>query len=113
MFMILTDNTQKIIYQSVVRTAMDTASWNLWARSQLKQDPYIHVHSFIDHHTNDDGDPPGMPIICLEELVERTIGIMQVDGQSTHFYIVEAIKEHQNQVDSSPTNVKFRCSINN
>src|SRR5688500_3040333 len=112
-FMILTDDTQKIIYQSVVRTATDTASQNLRARSQLEQDPYTHVHSFIDEHINDDGDPPSMPIIHPEEIVGRTIGITQEDGQSTQLRIVEAIKEHQNQVESSPTNVKFRYNVNN
>ena len=53
-----------------------------------------------------------MPIIHPEELVGRTIGITQEDGQTTQLCILEAIKEHQDNAVNSPDNVKFRCSVN-
>ena len=53
-----------------------------------------------------------MPIIHPEELVGRTIGITQEDGQTTHLRIIEAIKEHQEHTMASPTSLKFRCKIN-
>ena len=54
-----------------------------------------------------------MPIIHPEELVGRTFGITQEDGQTTQLRIIEAIKEHQDNIESSSTNVKFRCGVNN
>ena len=51
-----------------------------------------------------------MPIVYPEDLVGKTIGITQDDGQSTQVFIIEAIKEHQDSTSSS--NVKFRCNIN-
>src|SRR5687767_15601262 len=53
-----------------------------------------------------------MSIIHPEELVGRTIGITQEDGQSTHLCIIEAIKDHQDQTENASTNVRFRCNIN-
>ena len=54
-----------------------------------------------------------MPIIHPEELVGYTLNITtQDDGQSLHIHIVEAIKDHQNNVDELSTNVQFKCSIN-
>src|SRR5688500_13753554 len=53
-----------------------------------------------------------MPIIHPEELVGRTIGITQEDGQLTHLHIIEAIKDHQDQTENASTNVRFRCNIN-
>jgi len=59
-----------------------------------------------------DGTQPRMPIIHPEELIGRTIGITQEDGQTTQLHIIEAINEHLNDTENSSTNVKFRCSIN-
>ena len=53
-----------------------------------------------------------MPIIHPEELIGRTIGITQEDGQTTQLRIIEAINEHLNDTESSSTNVKLRCGIN-
>ena len=54
-----------------------------------------------------------MPIVHPEDLVGRIFGVTQEDGQSSQVCIVEAIRDHQDHVDNSSTNVKFRCSINN
>ena len=54
-----------------------------------------------------------MPIIHPEELVGHTIGVTDDHGESTQIKIIEAIKEYQDSVDNSPTNVKFKCSMNN
>lgn len=57
-------------------------------------------------------NPPhsSIPIVYPEELVGKTIGIMQEDGQSTQIRIIEAVQEHQDATNTS--NVKFRCNIN-
>jgi hypothetical protein len=113
-FMILTDDTQKIIHRSIVRTATDLASQNLRANVPTDQEPQVHVQSHIDDPV--DGENTGamrMPIIHPEELVGRTLGITNDDGESTQLRIVEAIKDHQDHVNEPSTNVQFRCSINN
>ena len=53
-----------------------------------------------------------MPIIHPEELIGRTIGITQEDGQTTQLCITEAINEHLDDTENSSTNIKFRCGIN-
>ena len=53
-----------------------------------------------------------MPIIHPEELIGRTIGITQANGQTTQLCIIEAINEHLNDTEKSSTSIKFRCSIN-
>ena len=112
-FMILTNDTKKIIHWLVVQTATDPASKNLQATNPPASDPVQHIQSYIDDNAQDDDVPqPSMPIIHPEELIGRTIGMTQEDGQASQLRIIEAIKDHQNSVDNSSTNVKFRCSIN-
>jgi hypothetical protein len=113
-FMILTDDTQKVIHRSIVCTATDLTSQNLRANVPTDQEPQAHVQSHIDDPV--DGENTGamrMPIIHPEELVGQTLGITNDDGESTQIRIVEAFKNHQDHVNESSTNVQFRCSINN
>ena len=94
-FMILTDDTQKIIHCSVVRSASDTKSRNLRAEAPPEHEPKQHIKSYIDDPIDGEDAPIAtMPIIHPEELVGHTLNITQDDGQSFHICIVEAIKDH-------------------
>ena len=112
-FMILTDDTQKIIHRSIVRTATDPTTKNLRAERPLDHEPEKHIQSHIDDPVNEnDGSRPRMPIVNPEDLIGHTFGVTQDDGQLNQIRIVEAIRDHQSHVDDSSTNVQFRCSIN-
>ena len=112
-FMILTDDTQKIIHRSVIRSALNPESTNIRASNYPDSDPHPHIQSFIDNHPTDTNEAqPRMPIIYPEELVGKLIGLTQEDGQTTQLRIIEAIQEHEDDVNNVPTNVKFRYSMN-
>src|SRR5688572_20353556 len=71
-FMILTDETEKIIHRSVIRTATDPNSENLRANNLPDCDPIQPIQSYIDVDTGDsEGTQPRMPIIHPDELVGR------------------------------------------
>ena len=112
-FLILTEDTEKIIHHSVVRTATDPAAKNLRVDTTPDNVPEMHIHSYIDDVP--DGERNGslkMPIINPEDLVGQTFGVTNEDGHSTQIRIVEAIRDHQDSVDNSSANVQFRCSMN-
>ena len=76
-FMVLAEDTQRILYRSVVRTATDPASENLRASGYPDGDPPQVVHSHIDDKIAElaDGEASEgihMPIIHPEELTGRT-----------------------------------------
>ena len=76
---------------------MDPGSGNLRADNPPDQGPTQHVQSYIDVDMEDvDGTQPRMPIIHPEELIGRTIGITQENGQTTQLCIIEAINEQLN-----------------
>ena len=108
-FMILTDNTQKIIHQSIVHTGTNSASANLVRANPLPDNhkPADYIRSYIDDVPDGEENNTGvyrMPIINPEELVGQTFGSTK-DG--TQIHIVEAIKDHQNHVDDSSANIQF------
>ena len=79
-FMILAEDTQRILHRSVVRTATDPMSRNLRARGYPKEELPQFVRSGIDDQIDQlaDGETPGsicMPIIHPGELVGRTFQI--------------------------------------
>ena len=53
-FMILTDNTEKIIHQSVIQTATDPSSENLQATNPPDREPVGHIWSYIDDNIQGD-----------------------------------------------------------
>ena len=50
---------------------------------------------------------PRVPIIHPKELIGKTIGITQEDGQTTQLCIIEAINEHLNDTESYSISIKF------
>ena len=55
-----------------------------------------------------------MPVISPEDLIGKTF-IMdeQEDGQKFRARITRLIEDHEADVDSNPTRIKFLCSFNN
>ena len=116
-YMILTKDTNKILYRSVVCTATNQATQNLRAENTDKSEPYQHVRSTIDDKIEalDDGETTGtvhMPIVHPEELIGRTFKITGDNEQLQHVKIVEALEEHECFTHEHPLNIQFKCSIN-
>ena len=53
-----------------------------------------------------------MPIVHPEELVGHTFNIPDDKGKLQQVKIVEALEEHEHQVNDHPLNIQFKCSIN-
>src|SRR5687768_11416230 len=94
-YLILTEDTYKILHRSVVRTATDIKSQNLRANDPSRQDPHQVVRSCLDDKIEalGDGETPEaihMPIVHPEELVGRSFKMPTDTGQMQHIRIVEA-----------------------
>ena len=81
-FMILVEDTQRILFRSVVCTATNPSSRNLRARGYPNQDPPVVVHSSIDDSIAEmeDGETPRaikIPIIHPEDLVGRVFEVQE------------------------------------
>ncbi|HEY9710824.1 MAG TPA: hypothetical protein V6D48_21640 [Oculatellaceae cyanobacterium] len=117
-YLVLTEDTQKILHRSVVHTATDPASINKRANGSYTDEPHPYIQSHLDDVPSAlDGEEHGkskniMPIISPDELVGKTFGIMQEDGHMSKIKIIEAIQDHQESTDDSSIKMKFRCSIN-
>ena len=113
-FMILTDDTQKIIHRSVVRSANNPDARNLRADTPPDKEPQEHIQSFIDNDIHGgEAQQANMPIVNPEELVGRILSITQDNGESTKIKIVEAIHDQEISHNGNPSVIKFKCSINN
>ena len=102
-FLVLTEDTNKVLSRSVIRTATDPDSRNLRARNYTNNEPTQFVRSCIDDKVDalDNGETPGsitMPIIHPQELVGHSFAIPDDDGQLQHVKIVEALLDHKCQV---------------
>ena len=110
---ILTDDTQKIIYRSNVRSALDKKALNLRLDplniNLLKKSPKI-----IKGRDVANGENRNMPIVDPIDLIGRTF-LKEPDenGEMHRARIVECIKEHKNNIANDKLNIKFRCSVNN
>src|SRR5687768_6374514 len=94
-YLILTEDTNKILHRLVVCTAIDVKSQNLRANGPSKQDPHQVVRSCLDDKIEalGDGETPEaihMPIVHPEELVGRSFKMPTDTGQMQHIRIVEA-----------------------
>ena len=118
-YKILTDNTNKVIFCSAIRTARDSSKENLRASREAPSEPHPIIKSRIDDdehlaaHGETEKVSMSMPIIDVEELIGRTFLLPREDGQSHRAKIVEAIVDHQRQTEEHPLHKQFRCSVNN
>ena len=114
-FKILTDDTNKILFRSNIRTACDPSSQNL--RETPLNDSFVPIVKSI-HDSNsssapDHGEPSTvqMPIIDVNELVGRTFLLPpEPDGQRFRARILRSIDDHENNLEKE--RMKFLCSIN-
>jgi len=111
-FMILAEDSQKIIHRSAVRTALDPNSRNLRASTHSDHETTSHIRSYLDDEVHDSNDQPRMMIIHPEELVGRTIDVTTDEGQTDQIHIIEAIQRHEDDTEGSTTLTKFRCTRN-
>ena len=114
-YKILADDTNKVIYRSVVRTATDPSSRNLRTEMDKDKEPHPYIKSRMDDEIeNDDGTGPkqSMPIVDPDELIGRTFLLPQDDGQQHRARIVEVITDHQGLVEQSSEHLKFKCAVN-
>ena len=129
---VLTNDTHKVIYRSLLRPCTETDP-NLRAESlggEEEPPPQNFLHTRFDNlqgdgETNrpstqtdssdaDNPDDPPSPIVDPEELVGRTFLMdKREDGQKFRARIVELVKDHENDVDKHPDRIKFVCSVNN
>ena len=112
-FKVLTDDTQKVIHCSVLRSAMDPTVPNNRAGPEDTDEPHAHVKSRIDNFPKDEAQHVSMPIVDPEELTGRTFLIPADDGQTHRARIVEAIDDHEHATHSNDEHIKFKCSVNN
>ena len=130
-WMILTDDTHKVLYRSQVRP-FDASDTNLRAESLLggEEDPPKNSDPFIksrrdnlldedskqdtaEPSSQDDQDTSSTPIFDPEDLVGRSVLLdEQPDGQRFRARIVELVDDHESKVEDNPTRLKFLCSIN-
>lgn len=111
-YKILTDDTQKVIFRSNVRSALDPMAPN------QRLDPLNENPQHIIRSRHDSGDGPirqvSTPITDVHDLIGRVFTMDSAeDGQEQHVKIVELIEDHNYNTSHDPRHIKFRCSINN
>ena len=107
-YKVVTDDTNKIIHRSVIRSART-------ALQKSRGDQSGDIPEVLKSKYDRTGDPanPPMATIDVESLVGRTFLMpRQDDGQRYRAKIVEAIDDHQRGLHSDPVRVKFRCTVN-
>ena len=121
---ILTDDTQQIIYRSLVRpyTAADPnlrAAMSGGEEDGVIGDPIIKSKrsmSDFANHVITTQQPPSQPppVFNPEELIGRTFLMEeQANGEVHRAKIVQMIEDHESDINDNPTMIKFRLSINN
>jgi Reverse transcriptase (RNA-dependent DNA polymerase) len=127
---VLTADTNKIIYRSLVRPYTDEDP-NLRAElacgealdddgDHNDQNPHLFkngvpqvIRSRIDDEANQVISPVGpSPVFNPEDLVGRTFLLdAQEDGQRLRARIVQLLEDHESEVESNPTRIKFRLAV--
>ena len=108
-FKVLTDDTQKVISRSVIRSARNSIPRSV-APSEDEVIPEILKSK---HGRSSETDIIPMPTIDVEDLIGRTFLMpRQEDGQQFRAKIVEAISDHERGLSNEAVRVKFRCTVN-
>ena len=115
-YKVLTKDTSKIIFRSVIRSAKDPKTQNKRAEGDIKDNPPSIIRSRIDDNVGkqqgtNDTNLFSMPIVDPEDLIGRTFLVPTDDGQVHRAKIVECVQEHLDKTKSE--HLRFRCSINN
>ena len=115
-FKILTDDTQKIIYRSAVRSALNPTERN-FRLSALGGESSKPIREIVKTRTPLEGEPTAfkpvqMPTFSPDELIGRTyLTDPDEDGQSFRARIVRKIEEHEDKTNQHPDKIKFLVSV--
>ena len=106
-FKVLTDDTQKVIFRSRIRSARKNGERNLHADNDDKPpDVLKSKRDYLDGEST-------MPTIDAIDLIGRTFLMPpEEDGQRFHARVIEAIGAKHQDIANHPAKVKFRCSVN-
>ena len=111
-FMVLTEDTNKIIYRSNVRTAENENTNNKRIHFEEDQDISKDI-IYIRSNDNDDEHVPtnrlkALPGFNPSDLLHRTfLDLPNEDGQKFRLRIVKAIADRKTDIDKHPDKVKF------
>ena len=107
-YKVLTDDTNKVIQRSVLRSARDAVP----RPSTLGNDTLIPEVLRSKHERDGHANSPPMPTIDASDLVGRTFLMpKQEDGQRPRATIVEAIADHNRDLSDEPARVRLRCTL--
>ena len=108
-FKVLTDDTQKVISRSVIRSARDSTPRSF----PPNEDELIPEILKSKHDRSSETDVKPMPTIDVEDLIGRTFLMpRKEDGQRFRAKIVEAISDHERGLSEEAVHVKFRFTVN-
>ena len=125
---ILTEDSHKVIYRSLVRPHSTTdpnvrAVMSGGEEDGVIGDPIIKSKSetssdFANHDITvqepPSQPPPQPPVFNPEELIGRTFLMdTQDNGEKHRAKIVQMLEDHESDINDNPTMIKFRLSINN
>jgi hypothetical protein len=120
-YMILTNDTQKIIHQSNVRTALDLLSPNKRVDPPSAEDyqppPIIKSRSKeSDEVMDENGELQTrfyqLPLVDTSDLIGRTFLTEQDAGQKHRVRFVAAIEDHNANTEKNLEQMRFVCSVN-
>ena len=110
-FKVLTEDTDKIIFRSKIRSASTPHGRN------LRLDPIDSTSVPKVIKSKHDGElekGKSMPTLDPDDLIGRTfLKPPENDGRRYRAKIVEAIEEKEKNIANHPDKIKFRCSVNN
>ena len=113
-FTILTNDTQKILYWSEVRSDKDPSSINLCTDNwwdDASDHPDVNTDQSEDreiiHSWGDKSEKPHIAIINVEALIGKTFNLPSDDNQPSTATIIEAIKSHMNDTKWNFTHTLF------
>jgi len=107
-FKVLTKDTQKIIFRSRIRSAVDETSKNLCAENDDPSSPPEVLKSKCAH----DSGEATMATYDPSELIGCTfLKLPEDDDQGFRAKIVEVIEERDWDLAGKPENIKFCCSV--
>ena len=109
-YKVLTDDTQKVIFRSQIRSALKGDEKNL----RVDHDNDDRENEIVKSKNNYEEDSKfSMPTFDPTDLVGRTfLKEPEHDGQRFRSRIVEAITDQDNLLANDPNKIRFRCSVN-
>ena len=119
-FKILTDDTNKIIFRSNIRSALDPNAKNLRldplggeTSTPIIKSRHDSNESGIDSNDGETKEYHRMPVFHASGTVGKTFLMdPQEDGQRFRARIVRAIEDHDAETADNPDRIQFLCSIN-